>query len=55
MRSPIGFNADEGDDPICNGLACSLVFGILVFTLFTLVVIPFLYYMAWGNRLGPIL
>jgi multidrug efflux pump subunit AcrB len=32
------------DDPIFNGLAISLVFGILVSTLLTLVVIPVLYY-----------
>jgi hypothetical protein len=30
------------DDPIFNGLAISLIFGILVSTLLTLVVIPFL-------------
>ena len=33
------------DDPIFNGLAISLVFGILVSTLLTLVVIPLLYVM----------
>jgi len=32
------------DDPIFNGLAISLIFGILVSTLMTLVVIPVLYY-----------
>ena len=32
------------DDPIFNGLAISLIFGILVSTLLTLVVIPLLYY-----------
>ncbi|MDP2760016.1 MAG: efflux RND transporter permease subunit [Sideroxyarcus sp.] len=32
------------DDPIFNGLALSLIFGILVSTLLTLVVIPVLYY-----------
>jgi len=42
------------DDPIFNGLAISLIFGILVSTLLTLVVIPVLYYMAYRNRLGPI-
>ena len=31
------------DDPIFNGLAISLIFGILVSTLLTLVVIPVLY------------
>jgi len=34
------------DDPIFNGLAISLVFGIFVSTLLTLVVIPVLYYAA---------
>jgi multidrug efflux pump subunit AcrB len=32
------------DDPIFNGLAVSLIFGILVSTLLTLLVIPLLYY-----------
>ncbi|MFO1310639.1 MAG: efflux RND transporter permease subunit [Burkholderiales bacterium] len=32
------------DDPIFNGLAVSLIFGILISTLLTLVVIPVLYY-----------
>ena len=32
------------DDPIFNGLALSLIFGIMVSTLLTLVVIPVLYY-----------
>jgi multidrug efflux pump subunit AcrB len=32
------------DDPIFNGLAVSLIFGILVSTILTLVVIPLLYY-----------
>jgi multidrug efflux pump subunit AcrB len=32
------------DDPIFNGLAVSLLFGIAVSTLLTLVVIPVLYY-----------
>ena len=34
------------DDPIFNGLAVSLIFGILVSTLLTLLVIPLLYYIA---------
>jgi multidrug efflux pump subunit AcrB len=34
------------DDPIFNGLAISLIFGIFVSTLLTLVVIPVLYYVA---------
>jgi multidrug efflux pump subunit AcrB len=39
------------DDPIFNGLAISLIFGILVSTLLTLVVIPVLYY-AFGYSKG---
>jgi len=39
------------DDPIFNGLAVSLIFGIMVSTLLTLVVIPLLYYVA--NRRKP--
>ena len=42
------------DDPIFNGLAISLIFGILVSTLLTLVVIPVLYYVAYRHRLAPI-
>jgi len=38
------------DDPIFNGLAISLVFGILVSTLLTLVVIPVLYFAVNRNR-----
>jgi multidrug efflux pump subunit AcrB len=38
------------DDPIFNGLAISLIFGILVSTLLTLVVIPVLYYAAMRGR-----
>ena len=38
------------DDPIFNGLAISLIFGILVSTLLTLVVIPVLYYVAHRCR-----
>jgi multidrug efflux pump subunit AcrB len=42
------------DDPIFNGLAVSLIFGILVSTLLTLVVIPVLYYaIQWrGQKTG---
>ncbi|NJN47688.1 MAG: efflux RND transporter permease subunit, partial [Candidatus Competibacteraceae bacterium] len=40
------------DDPIFNGLAISLIFGILVSTLLTLVVIPVLYYAALRRRVG---
>ncbi|MBA4112728.1 MAG: multidrug transporter AcrB [Verminephrobacter sp.] len=39
------------DDPIFNGLAISLIFGISVSTVLTLVVIPILYYVAYRNRL----
>ena len=39
------------DDPIFNGLAVSLIFGILVSTLLTLVVIPVLYYAAYRRKL----
>ena len=38
------------DDPIFNGLAISLIFGILVSTLLTLVVIPLLYYTAYRRK-----
>jgi multidrug efflux pump subunit AcrB len=38
------------DDPIFNGLAISLLFGIFVSTLLTLVVIPALYYAAYRRR-----
>jgi len=39
------------DDPIFNGLAISLIFGIFVSTLLTLVVIPVLYYALYRKRL----
>lgn len=38
------------DDPIFNGLAISLIFGILISTMLTLVVIPVLYYAVMKNR-----
>jgi multidrug efflux pump subunit AcrB len=38
------------DDPIFNGLAVSLIFGILVSTLLTLVVIPVLYFALFQKR-----
>jgi multidrug efflux pump subunit AcrB len=38
------------DDPIFNGLAISLIFGIAVSTLLTLVVIPLLFYVAHARR-----
>ncbi|MGC2520580.1 MAG: efflux RND transporter permease subunit [Burkholderiales bacterium] len=40
------------DDPIFNGLAVSLIFGILVSTVLTLVVIPVLYYALKWKELG---
>ncbi len=40
------------DDPIFNGLAVSLIFGIFVSTLLTLVVIPILYYSYRRRRAG---
>ncbi|MBI1943219.1 MAG: efflux RND transporter permease subunit, partial [Betaproteobacteria bacterium] len=39
------------DDPIFNGLAISLIFGILVSTVLTLVVIPVMYYFAYRTEL----
>jgi multidrug efflux pump subunit AcrB len=39
------------DDPIFNGLAISLIFGIFVSTVLTLVVIPVLYYAAMRGRI----
>lgn len=41
------------DDPIFNGLALALIFGIFVSTVLTLVVIPVLYYAAMKHRLSP--
>lgn len=38
------------DDPIFNGLAISLIFGIFVSTVLTLVVIPTLYYTAYRHQ-----
>ena len=40
------------DDPIFNGLAISLIFGILVSTLLTLVVIPVLYYVMLRRKVA---
>ncbi|TCP20559.1 efflux RND transporter permease subunit [Simplicispira metamorpha] len=42
------------DDPIFNGLAISLIFGISVSTVLTLVVIPTLYYAAYRHRLDAL-
>jgi len=41
------------DDPIFNGLAIALIFGILVSTLLTLVVIPVLYFALYQHRVAP--
>ncbi len=38
------------DDPIFNGLAISLIFGIFVSTVLTLVVIPLLYYLSQRGK-----
>jgi multidrug efflux pump subunit AcrB len=43
------------DDPIFNGLAISLIFGILVSTLLTLIVIPLLYWVAYRRRLDKLI
>jgi multidrug efflux pump subunit AcrB len=43
------------DDPIFNGLAISLIFGIFVSTVLTLVVIPVLYFVAYRKRLGALI
>jgi multidrug efflux pump subunit AcrB len=41
------------DDPIFNGLAISLIFGILISTALTLVIIPLLYYAVMHKRVLP--
>jgi multidrug efflux pump subunit AcrB len=38
------------DDPIFNGLAISLIFGIFVSTMLTLLVIPLLYFVAYRHK-----
>ncbi len=40
------------DDPIFNGLAISLIFGIMISTLLTLIVIPLLYFSLMPKNLG---
>jgi multidrug efflux pump subunit AcrB len=42
------------DDPIFGGLAVSLIFGIMVSTVLTLVLIPLMYYMYARSRLAMI-
>jgi multidrug efflux pump subunit AcrB len=37
-------------DPIFSGLAWSLIFGLLVSTFFTLIVVPMIYYMTYAKR-----
>ena len=37
-------------DPIFNGLAISLIFGLAVSTLLTVVLVPLLYYVFIGDR-----
>ena len=41
------------DDPIFNGLAIALIFGILVSTVLTLVVIPLLYFVVYRRERNP--
>ncbi len=40
------------DDPIFSGLAISLIFGIFISTILTLLVIPLMYYTLMRNRMG---
>ena len=42
------------DDPIFSGLAVSLIFGLLISTILTLVVIPVVYFAAMQNNLSKI-
>ncbi|MBL3598552.1 MAG: efflux RND transporter permease subunit [gamma proteobacterium endosymbiont of Lamellibrachia anaximandri] len=42
------------DDPIFSGLAVSLIFGLFVSTVLTLVVIPVVYYATMRNRLSDL-
>ncbi|WP_019590717.1 efflux RND transporter permease subunit [Thioalkalivibrio sp. ALE20] len=42
------------DDPIFSGLAISLIFGVFVSTVLTLVIIPVLYYLYVRNRVDQI-
>ena len=42
------------DDPIFSGLAVALIFGLLVSTALTLIVIPVVYYAAMSNRVDQI-
>ena len=40
-------------DPIFSGLAWSLIFGLLASTVFTLLVIPTVYYLLYAQRQQP--
>ncbi|MDF1764216.1 MAG: efflux RND transporter permease subunit, partial [Oleibacter sp.] len=40
------------DDPIFNGLAIALIFGILVSTMLTLVLIPLMYFMTMKSKVS---
>ncbi|MCF7957911.1 MAG: efflux RND transporter permease subunit, partial [Phycisphaerae bacterium] len=40
-------------DPIFSGLAWTLIFGLVACTLFTIVVVPMVYYMAYAKRFSP--
>ena len=40
-------------DPIFSGLAWAIIFGILASTIFTLLVIPVVYWLLYGNRQTP--
>jgi multidrug efflux pump subunit AcrB len=40
-------------DPIFSGLAWALIFGLVVSTLFSLVVVPLIYYMVYARRFAP--
>ena len=42
------------DDPIFNGLAISLIFGIFISTILTLVVIPVLYYALMKKQFSSV-
>jgi multidrug efflux pump subunit AcrB len=37
-------------DPVFSGLAWALIFGIAVSTFFTLIVVPVVYFMAYGRK-----
>ena len=39
-------------DPVFSGLAWSLIFGLLVSTMFTVLVVPVTYYLVYANRPG---